>query len=96
VEGHAYSIMRAVEMDGKRLCLLRNPWGAYEWNGSWSRLLQIAWWKNHIDVIYLVGDGSKEWTPDWMQKLEHRFGDNSTFWMSYEDLLKKYQTFDRT
>ncbi|PSS20630.1 hypothetical protein M430DRAFT_66307 [Amorphotheca resinae ATCC 22711] len=75
VEGHAYSIMRAVEMDGKRLCLLRNPWGAYEWNGSWS-------------------DGSKEWTPDWMQKLEHRFGDNSTFWMSYEDLLKKYQTFD--
>ena len=31
-----------------------------------------------------------------MQKLEHRFGDDGAFWMSYDDLLKKYQTFDRT
>jgi C1A family cysteine protease len=31
-----------------------------------------------------------------MQKLDHRFGDDGSFWMSYEDLLKKYQTFDRT
>lgn len=76
-EGHAYSIMKAVEIDGKRLCLLRNPWGEGEWTGPWS-------------------DGSKEWTPEWMQKLEHRFGDDGAFWMSYEDLLKKYQTFDRT
>jgi hypothetical protein len=36
IEGHAYSIMKAVEVDGKRLCLLRNPWGTYEWNGPWS------------------------------------------------------------
>ncbi|KAG0652956.1 hypothetical protein D0Z07_0085 [Hyphodiscus hymeniophilus] len=76
-EGHAYSIMKAVEIDGKRLCLLRNPWGEGEWTGAWS-------------------DGSKEWTPEWMQKLDHRFGDDGAFWMSYEDLLKKYQTFDRT
>ncbi|KAF4635471.1 hypothetical protein G7Y89_g2614 [Cudoniella acicularis] len=76
-EGHAYSIMKCVEIDKKRLCLLRNPWGEGEWTGAWS-------------------DGSKEWTPEWMQKLEHRFGDDGAFWMSYEDLLKKYQTFDRT
>ena len=31
-----------------------------------------------------------------MQKLDHRFGDDGAFWMSYDDLLKKYQTFDRT
>lgn len=35
-EGHAYSIMRAVEMDGQRLLLLKNPWGKGEWTGPWS------------------------------------------------------------
>ncbi|TGO61118.1 hypothetical protein BOTNAR_0134g00170 [Botryotinia narcissicola] len=76
-EGHAYSILRAVETGGQRLVLLRNPWGEGEWKGAWR-------------------DGSKEWTPEWMKKLEHRFGDEGSFWMSYNDLLKKFQTFDRT
>ena len=31
-----------------------------------------------------------------MQKLDHKFGDDGAFWMSYEDLLKKFQVFDRT
>jgi hypothetical protein len=43
-----------------------------------------------------TGDGSKEWTPEWLQKLGHRFGDDGAFWISYEDLLRKYQAFDRT
>lgn len=77
IEGHAYSIMRAVEMDGQRLLLLKNPWGKGEWTGPWS-------------------DGSKEWTPEWMMKLGHRFGDDGAFWISYADFLKKYQIFDRT
>ena len=77
VEGHAYSVMRAVEMDGKRLVLLKNPWGEHEWKGPWS-------------------DGSKEWTADWIRKLDHQFGDDGSFWISYEDLLRKYQSFDRT
>ncbi len=69
--------MRAVEIDDRRLCLLKNPWGKGEWTGAWS-------------------DGSKEWTPEWMVKLDHRFGNDGAFWISYEDLLRKYQTFDRT
>ncbi|KAI9808877.1 MAG: hypothetical protein M1827_007152 [Pycnora praestabilis] len=84
VEGHAYSIMEARELKGERLVRLRNPWGLYEWNGAWS-------------------DGSKEWTPEWMNLLDHRFGDDGAsspyflmFWMSYKDLLKKYDQFDRT
>ncbi|KAI0454318.1 hypothetical protein F5B21DRAFT_514761 [Xylaria acuta] len=77
VELHAYSIMRAVEMDGKRLVLLKNPWGKGEWRGPWS-------------------DGSKEWTAEWLTKLDHQFGDDGNFWISYEDLLRKYQAFDRT
>ncbi|CAK7237820.1 hypothetical protein SBRCBS47491_010160 [Sporothrix bragantina] len=77
VEQHAYSVMRAIEMDGVRLVLLKNPWGRHEWRGAWS-------------------DGSKEWTADWIEKLNHRFGDDGSFWISYEDLLRKYQAFDRT
>ncbi|KIH90435.1 hypothetical protein SPBR_00014 [Sporothrix brasiliensis 5110] len=77
VEQHAYSVMRAIEMDGVRLVLLKNSWGRHEWRGAWS-------------------DGSKEWTADWIQKLKHRFGDDGSFWISYEDLLRKYQAFDRT
>ncbi|KAK3378108.1 calcium-dependent cysteine-type endopeptidase-like protein [Podospora didyma] len=77
MEGHAYSVMKAVEMDGERLLLLKNPWGKGEWKGPWS-------------------DGSKEWTPEWLQKLGHRFGDDGAFWISFKDLLRKYQAFDRT
>ncbi|KAK3328384.1 hypothetical protein B0T19DRAFT_189622 [Cercophora scortea] len=77
LEGHAYSVMRAVEMEGERLLLLKNPWGKGEWHGPWS-------------------DGSKEWTPEWLQRLNHRFGDDGAFWISYKDLLRKYQAFDRT
>ncbi|KAI9894416.1 MAG: hypothetical protein M1814_003173 [Vezdaea aestivalis] len=77
VEGHAYSIMKAVEIDGERLLLLRNPWGHGEWTGPWS-------------------DGSKEWTAEWMTKLGHVFGDDGAFWISYRDLLRKYQHFQRT
>ncbi|GAW25838.1 putative calpain family cysteine protease [Rosellinia necatrix] len=77
VELHAYSVMRAVEIDGQRLVLLKNPWGQGEWKGPWS-------------------DGSKEWTAEWLTKLNHRFGDDGSFWISYDDLLRKYQAFDRT
>ena len=41
-------------------------------------------------------DGSVEWTPEWMELLSHRFGDDGMFWMSYEDFLKKYMVIDRT
>jgi hypothetical protein len=77
VELHAYSVMKAIEMKGVRLVMLKNPWGKHEWKGPWS-------------------DGSKEWTPEWMQALDHRFGDDGAFWISYDDLLRKYQAFDRT
>lgn len=30
------------------------------------------------------------------QELDHTFGSDSTFWISYEDLMRKYQHFDRT
>ncbi len=41
-------------------------------------------------------DGSSEWNAKWFELLNHRFGNDGIFWISYEDMLKKYQHFDRT
>ncbi|KAL9016517.1 MAG: hypothetical protein Q9185_006138 [Variospora sp. 1 TL-2023] len=41
-------------------------------------------------------DGSEQWTPEWMQLLNHRFGDDGMFWISYRDFLRKYSSLDRT
>jgi hypothetical protein len=85
---HAYSILKAVEaedQDGKkhRLVLVRNPWGkrANAAMGEWTG----PW-----------SDGSREWTPYWLDKLQHRFGDDGLFWMSYVDMLKRFDLLDRT
>jgi hypothetical protein len=31
-----------------------------------------------------------------MQLLNHKFGDDGMFWISYEDLLRNYSSFERT
>ncbi|KAF3131535.1 hypothetical protein TWF569_011159 [Orbilia oligospora] len=75
--GHAYSVLKAREVDGHRFVLVRNPWGKSEWKGAWS-------------------DGSKEWTPYWIQQLDHKFGDDGSFWMSYRDFLRTFSVLERT
>ncbi|TVY16830.1 Calpain-A [Lachnellula arida] len=57
-----------------------NPWGKGK-RGNWEG----AW-----------SDGSKEFTPEAQKELNHQFGNDSVFWISYQDLLRKYQHFDRT
>ncbi|KAK4189912.1 cysteine proteinase [Podospora australis] len=86
--GHAYSILKAteeVDEDGKkvRLVKIRNPWGqrASSGLGEWNG----PW-----------SDGSKEWTPYWFKKLDHKFGDDGVFWMSYQDMLETFMFMDRT
>ncbi|KAF1976670.1 cysteine proteinase [Bimuria novae-zelandiae CBS 107.79] len=85
---HAYSIIKAVDEkdeDGTphRLVLIRNPWGErmHAGMGEWNG----AW-----------ADGSKEWTPYWMKTLNHRFGNDGLFWMSYDDLCRRFDLLDRT
>lgn len=58
----------------------RNPWGKGK-KGNWEG----PW-----------SDGSKEFTPEAQAELGHKFGNDSVFWISFEDLLRKYQHFDRT
>ena len=35
-DGHAYTVLRAVNYGKWRLLLVKNPWGRVEWNGPWS------------------------------------------------------------
>ncbi|XPS78438.1 hypothetical protein M3J09_010451 [Ascochyta lentis] len=86
---HAYSVIKAVDVTSEdnttkhRLVLIRNPWGkrANAAMGEWTG----PW-----------SDGSSEWTPYWMERLKHKFGDDGLFWMSYEDLLKRFDLLHRT
>jgi hypothetical protein len=41
-------------------------------------------------------DGSEQWTPEWMTLLDHKFGNDGLFWISYKDFLNKYEHLDRT
>jgi len=43
-----------------------------------------------------VSDGSKEWTAEAQEELGHKFGSDSVFWITFEDLVRKYTHFDRT
>lgn len=80
-EGHAYVVMEARTLkSGQRLVKLRNPWGKVR-KGIWEG----AW-----------SDGSKEWTAEVQEEIDHKFGSDSVFWISYEDLIRKYSHFDRT
>lgn len=80
-EGHAYVVMDARTMkNGERLVKLRNPWGKLK-KGIWDG----PW-----------SDGSKEWTSAAKEELGHTFGNDSVFWIRFEDLLRKFQHFDRT
>ncbi|KAK3314617.1 hypothetical protein B0H66DRAFT_481253 [Apodospora peruviana] len=86
--GHAYSIIRAteeVDEDGNnvRLVLIRNPWGERSGSG-------IGEWNGPWS------DGSKEWTPYWLKKLNHTFGNDGVFWMSFADVLEVFRSIYRT
>lgn len=67
---------------------------AVEIKGQRLVKLRNPWGRKEWDGRW--SDGSKEWTAEWMQLLKHEFGNDGVFWISYEDLLKKYQHFDRT
>ncbi|PCH00265.1 Peptidase C2, calpain family [Penicillium occitanis (nom. inval.)] len=67
---------------------------AKEINGVRLLRLRNPWGKKEWSGAW--SDGSEEWTPEWMKLLNHKFGNDGVFWISYEDLLKKYQHFDRT
>ncbi|KAJ6621556.1 hypothetical protein B0H10DRAFT_2017786 [Mycena sp. CBHHK59/15] len=77
---HAYSVLRAVEVKGKRFVVVRNPWGESEWTGPWSDGSK---------------EWTPEWLAA-LPELGHSFGDDGQFVMEYKDFLASWSDIDRT
>ncbi|KAH8835194.1 hypothetical protein DL96DRAFT_1729686 [Flagelloscypha sp. PMI_526] len=83
VGSHAYSILKAVEVAGKRFLIIRNPWGApnSEWTGRWSDGDE-AW--------------TNEWLAR-LPEIGHTFSrSDGQFVMEYSDFLANWEDIDRT
>ncbi|KAG8903529.1 hypothetical protein FRB99_003160 [Tulasnella sp. 403] len=78
--GHAYSILRAAEIRGKRLILLRNPWGKGEYTGPWSDGSK-EWTSEWMDVLDIM---------------DHRFGEDGEFLMEYSDFVNLFTMIGRS
>ena len=61
-----------------------------------ERLLQVRNPWSDTEWTGPWSDGSEQWNAEWLELLDHKFGNDGVFWISYKDLLRKYQFFDRT
>ncbi|CAG8549219.1 2641_t:CDS:2 [Acaulospora morrowiae] len=62
-------------------------------NGIKLILIRNPWGKSEWTGAW--SDGSKEWTSERMKLLNHRFGDDGAFWMTYEDFLEYWDEIDK-
>jgi hypothetical protein len=67
----SHSIVKAVEIKGKRFVVLRDPWGDAGWEGPWSNGSK-EWTKDWLDTLPELG---------------HTFGDSGQFVMECTPLL---------
>lgn len=75
-ENHSYSIMDATELDGVRLLRLRYVFCIPSMSSLWQHLTgdRNPWGRKEWNGAW--SDGSPEWTPERMEKLGHKFGND--------------------
>ncbi|KAH7337137.1 hypothetical protein B0J17DRAFT_600095 [Rhizoctonia solani] len=78
-EGHDYSVIAALEVNGKRFLRIRNPWGKVEWTGAWSDGSK---------------EWTAEWLA-LLPQLQHKFGNDGEFLMEYKDFLSTWTGIER-
>ncbi|KAG8871047.1 hypothetical protein FRB97_009139 [Tulasnella sp. 331] len=77
---HAYSVLRAREVRGKRFVLLRNPWGSAQYSGPWSDG-SMEWTSEWMDVLDVMG---------------HKFGEGGQFLMEYHHFLSFFTIIEHS
>ncbi|KAF9038031.1 hypothetical protein BJ165DRAFT_1353039 [Panaeolus papilionaceus] len=77
---HAYSVLRAVEIDGKRFVICRNLWGQSVWTGRWSDGSK---------------EWTRPWLLR-LPELGYEFGSDGQFIMEYSDWLATFSKIDKT
>ena len=76
ITGHAYTVTKVLDLNGKKLIRIRNPWGQGEWTGAWS--------DNSEKWNSLTGAE--------MAKVNLKEAEDGEFWMSYSDFIKNWST----
>jgi len=81
VPGHAYSVLDCQEIAGTKLIRLRNPWGTFEWNGSWSNK-SSKWNENPAVRKHIEGQYGDQAIAE------------GAFWMEWTDFLNFFDMLD--
>lgn len=84
---HAYTLMTAVEVEGRRFVRVRNPWGNAEdgeWTGKWSDK-DHATWNAHPSIKKALLDGGLFGS----NKTELK-DDDGAFWIEYADFAANF------
>ncbi|KAF8889514.1 hypothetical protein CPB84DRAFT_1711621 [Gymnopilus junonius] len=76
----SHSVVRAVEIRGKKFVVLRDPWGDAGWEGHWSDGSK-EWTSEWLEILPELG---------------HSFGGSGQFIMEYKDFLNVWQEIQRT
>jgi hypothetical protein len=61
VQGHAYSLLEAAEVDGIQFLHLRNPWGRKEWTGDYSDSSPLWTKRLKAKLNYVNADDGSFW-----------------------------------
>jgi hypothetical protein len=70
---------------------------AVEYSGKRFLKIRSPWGESDWEGRW--GDGSKEWTKEWLpvlDLLDHRFGIDGSFIMEYDDFLKTWSAIEKT
>jgi Calpain family cysteine protease len=103
VRAHAYTVLAAKEIDASKVNIqpkkgkTKDPDAKPKWvtKDGKVRLLKVhnPWGNQEFNGAF--SDGSKEWTSEIMKELNHTFGNDGTFYITFQDFLKFFPVIDR-